>query len=254
MDLTNIEEAKKYVLKRVQAEQNGSDRVHSLIIECAYQIISLSSKYNSDLFSFAKYPELKKKVDKLIEKLKEDIEIYTFTYAVLCTDDDEDKSRIYSHSFGNKYGDTFEGRTDKYLDRFSNEVEMFISAGIVLGLPTDKVMTAYKAECEHPYSESIITRASKINPAIVTKTNLGVGKSNPSLIALEKLARMTIADGWSFNNFYNASKNGASGFYVFRGSSYPCIECNSHVGWLHTMLDDYPPFHAYCKCYTVYVF
>ena len=58
---------------------------------------------------------------------------------------------------------------------------------------------------------------------------------------------------WMLYDHETAVRDGAKGFYVYRGSSYDCPECDSHVGY-HKITDmsALPPIHHHCYCFVVY--
>ena len=49
-------------------------------------------------------------------------------------------------------------------------------------------------------------------------------------------------------------KNGAIGFRVFRGSSYPCAICDDECAYVHKVGEMVVPVHANCRCYIVFIY
>lgn len=76
------------------------------------------------------------------------------------------------------------------------------------------------------------------------------GRSPSKALAL--LSTFAVTEGWMRWWGLNAERNGASGFYSFRGSSYPCSLCDSMVGF-HPMSAYVGAWHPHCKCYFVFV-
>ena len=80
----------------------------------------------------------------------------------------------------------------------------------------------------------------------------GVGLSNNGSTNVTKMARVTLQMAWMRSYRMDFEESGAVGFYVLRGSSYPCSLCDSKVGF-HVIdeIDDFPPFHPNCCCYVI---
>ena len=72
--------------------------------------------------------------------------------------------------------------------------------------------------------------------------------------AIEKIADFAIGDAWMYWGWLDARDKGAKGYFVERGSSYPCDECQSHVGIFYPIEDEEnrPQYHRNCCCYVVY--
>lgn len=70
--------------------------------------------------------------------------------------------------------------------------------------------------------------------------------------ALSLLTTFAVTEGWMRWWGLNAVRNGAKGFYSYRGSSYPCSYCDSMVGY-HPMADYQGAWHPHCKCYFIFI-
>ena len=83
----------------------------------------------------------------------------------------------------------------------------------------------------------------------------GVGLSNNGSTNVTNMARLTLQMVWMRSRRLEMEEDGAAGFYVLRGSNYPCDYCDSKVGF-HPMtdIDYFPPFHGHCCCYVVPIF
>ena len=86
------------------------------------------------------------------------------------------------------------------------------------------------------------------------KDLVGKGVEISSFGALDTILTTGIADAWMYWGYEDALARGAKGYFVERGSSYPCDECDSHCGVFHYITDEdnRPQFHAHCCCYIVY--
>ena len=76
--------------------------------------------------------------------------------------------------------------------------------------------------------------------------------SRSPIKAMSLLASFAVAEGWMYWWGLNGKRNRATGFFSFRGSSYPCDLCNSMVGY-HPISEYVGIWHPHCKCYFVFV-
>ena len=134
-----------------------------------------------------------------------------------------------------------------------------IASGLLLDMPMADVESQFAAFMDKPYNNPIFNNASKIKGARATRllTNgksYGVGKYVSSISSLIRLARAIAADTFRRAQFYSFRNMGIIGFYVYRGSSYPCSLCDSMVGYHDFVYADLPPYHNNCVCYVVPVF
>lgn len=234
----NQKEAKQYVLKRVQAQQNSRSRVSKMLLTAALQLAKGKSE------------------DNVTKDLSSQIVDVTNGYARTCLsfrkyDDGEKDLKKYMEDV--HYGKTFEQRTDTYTKRYVSDIVELILACYALDYPKDKTLYTIQNSYKDPFNSPVIGLAIKSGEYTRKEHNYGVGRTNVASTAIYNNVENTIALAYSEIDHNYASFNGANGFYVYRGSSYPCAECQSHVGF-HKMGDEYPPFHGHCVCYAVYIY
>ena len=75
----DIEEAKAFIRKRVEAEISMQNHLDEALLWAAKEIIDISYKYKikASLFKFSANPQLKKEVDTILARLREMIYKYT---------------------------------------------------------------------------------------------------------------------------------------------------------------------------------
>lgn len=114
----------------------------------------------------------------------------------------------------------------------------------------------YQAVGKTPLLNEHVQRAiSKGYPVISrlgVQESFGVGRTVSSWTALSDLTEYAVAEGWMKHWELQAKASGAVGFFVMRGSSYPCNICDDEVGF-HVEWDKLPPYHGHCKCFAVSV-
>lgn len=269
----NREKAADYASKRLQAQRNIDSRVDEVLHDAALKIYDICNKYNSAII---KGKKMKAEIDEVIEQAKQDIWQLELDYAAISEkvlDDDKGVTATYLASA--HYGKTFKQRQNVYMSRFVKDVMKIFYAGMVFGTTLNVIKEAVDKQFRNPYSKdglinhAVVTRggahvynmpykeaektAKEVRDALKTPS-YGTGIQPEGYEQIQKNVKDTLALAWSEEEHDAAIRNGAKGFYVFRGSSYPCIDCQSHVGWLHKMDDDAPPYHSHCVCFCIYVY
>ena len=252
-DEKTVKEAKEYVKSRLSAEQSMSSNLEAALEKAVRLIVAISIEYGvpPSRFKFSYNAKMKREIEAVIDELKETIEDYIFTLAVAGDGDDDE---ILAYIKGEIYGDTLDNRLDGYLDRFKDENEAAIAAGLLLGESEDDIADSIISSKDSPYQNPMILKTgSEVTGRLGTKTSFGKGQRKGSWGAIDTLSTSTIAVGW-MHGFYTAKlKANAIGFLVYRGSSYPCDICDSNTGF-HSSTLDLPPYHPHCVCYAVPVY
>ena len=243
-----IEEAKSYVLRRVQAEQNILSRLDDYLLQAADKIIEISSRYNisPSLFRFSANKNLQNEVNEVIAWLKSILESYTLEYSSIPGKiEEKDLWPIINRE---RNGKTFRQRLHTYASRWGFELEAFIAAGLLKAMTTEAIQDAYKKNYRHPYNFI----EGKGEAVRLKGASYGTGRYTITRNMLSTLLRATVADAWMMADMETAKLNGATGFYSYRGSSYPCSLCDSMTGY-HPIIDFPGIWHPNCKCYFVFV-
>lgn len=251
-----IQEAKSFLQQRIDAEISAKSHIEDYMIEAARKIASISKRYDIPprLFRFSSNDQLKKEVDDVIRELKEWIVYITEMLAVYDREENRDSILLFLNK--ERYGKTFKERIAEYANRYKFELEAAIAAGLLLNRSENDILSAIRRFLSAPYNNSDIRasfgkgmRATRIETKGIS---YGVGKSNSAYHLITTLSRNDIAFSWMWWYGEQALKRGATGFYSFRGSSYPCSLCDDMVGY-HP-LSDYPyHWHPNCKCFFVFV-
>lgn len=245
-----INEAKQYVLRRVQAELGAVSVLEDSLLEAAEEIIRIAGKYNIPpaKFRFSANKKLKSEVDEIITWLKSVLSYYAIKYAALSGKADEEKAwGIINRKIKGK---TFSQRLDTYANRWQFEFEAFLAAAMAKNLTAAAIENRYGQAFKNPYP---FIRGTKGEAVRLSGVSYGTGKSNLSYNMLSGLMRNTVADAWMQADAGTAVAGGAMGFYSYRGSSFPCPYCNSMAGY-HPIADFPGIWHPNCKCYFIFVY
>lgn len=253
--MTELQRAKNFAAKRAQAERNVARRIDAILNETAQQILQqsqglviVSSKaLFSELMAVRTHPA--------IEAAKTQINglIRDYAKASITTLEDKNTGATTRLLNSNLFGRTFEQRTETYMRYFLGDVLNLIMAGRRLRLSNARLADAVSKEWRDPYNGTLITQANR-KGANITTPSYGRGIYHSAYDNIIRAAQGTIAIAWGREERNFARRNGATGFYVHRGSTFPCDLCQSKVGFLHPITDPVTPFHVRCKCFIEYVF
>nr|DAV38598.1 MAG TPA: minor capsid protein [Caudoviricetes sp.] len=234
-----IQEAKDYIRLRLSAELSIQSHLEILMQKAAKDIIALSYKYNlpASSFRFSSNKSLQKEVNAILATLQDTIIEYTELLASATPKSDD--SEIFPFLHRETFGDTLDGRTEKYVHRFKDEIQDFIAAGLLAHLSESGLLSEVWKYMKSPYS----------NPLVGTST----GRGQSAYHRLNTLTRFSIAEAWMHADMETAIRNGAIGFISMRGSSYPCSLCDDMTGF-HTFAEAYPPYHSKCCCIPIPIY
>jgi len=251
-----IRRAKDYILLRLRAERLSVSILDDALLSAARRIISISRRYNipPELFRFSDYPALRAQVNAVLATLRgavfENIrEIDTFT--------DEDGGKYVAPAVTEPFKEkTFRERLAQYVSRWGFELEATIAGAGISGVKDEnEILRGVREYLDRPYQNPWIKDNQDKGDARRLDGHLphyGMGNPIASHKALSVLVTTTVATGWMQNwKRINADKRG---YYVFRGSSFPCEICDFQASFPHDISDTagMPPFHPNCRCYVVF--
>lgn len=243
-----LEQAKEYLRERLRNERSMDADIAQLLR--VYAALLLNS-----LFRNASDDELEALIAQLVDEVMEDC--YT-----LAVDEHDRRDAILLYMNGERNGDTLEGRVGNRCRTFFGEVFAVYAAGRMLGWDEKSLLSSIKANLKHPWdNEVLIAAREKIrrgelagNIADFDEPHFGKGVEISSLGALQTITTYAVGDAWMWWGHEDALAKGAKGYFVVRGSSFPCDECDSHTNTFYPISDEdnRPQYHAHCCCAVVY--
>lgn len=250
-----INRAKDYLLLRLKAERVAVSTLDAALLDAARRIIEISRKYNipPENFRFSANASLQSEVRHVLTILKE--ALYVKIEELDTFKEDDDNSFIAPILTAQDNGKTFRQRLAEYTNHWGYEIEAVIAGAGLSGVTdTTVILSRMRDYLDSPYDNPWIKDHQKEGNAVRLWEipHFGRGKGIASRTALATLVTTVVAKGWMENwHRLNQSKRG---YYVYRGSSFPCEICDAQVGFLHDINDEMgkPPFHNHCKCFTVY--
>lgn len=251
-----ISRAKEYLVLRLRAERLAVSTLDDALLSAARRIAGIARYYNvpPERFRFSANPSLQKEVDEVLELLRE--ALYSRIEGIDTFEDEEEDSPFVAPALTEKVnGRTFRQRLADYVSRWGFEIEAVIAAAGLNGVRNQtEILDGIREYMDRPYENPWMKEHMGEGDAVRLNTipHYGKGRHIASAAALALLLRTTVARGWMQN--WARLNAGKRGYYVFRGSSYPCEICDAQVGFLHDASDmaGLPPQHPNCVCFTVY--
>lgn len=263
----DIDAAKQFILQREENARMLEDKIDELLADAAEKIVIICYRYDVDpqkLYIASGFNEqMMNEIAEVMDELEEEILALMQEYATRST---KDRDRINalllwmaSLGRGNRnLRDTLEG----YLYKFMKDLEAAIAAlrfaDATMADAVTKVKTNLHTIYTMPEVMAAFKNASEFAATYIQSRGVqkgGVGLSNNGSTNVTNMARLTLQMVWMRSRRLEMEEDGVAGFYVLRGSNYPCDYCDSKVGF-HPMtdIDYFPPFHGHCCCYVVPIF
>jgi len=268
-DSEQYELARDYLRRRIENEVSMTEDVERLLDEYAAMFIDLfysmdlrdALSLSSDIVGNA---DVRLLIEDLVSRLLEDCRL-------LAVDEHVDMRDGILDFIGREWkGDTLEGRVRSRVLTMFDELCAICIAGIGVGMGRGVVESAFVMNKKQPWQNPVLSMAhEKISAGDASflgfvmslglsldyfdERHYGQGVPISSFTALTDITVFAIAEGWGYYD-YMTHKDGSRGYFVVRGSSYPCEECDSHVGF-HPIGDEenLPMYHNHCRCMTIWV-
>lgn len=247
-----LEEAKAYLRDRIRNQQSMSRRVEELLaLYAEYLLNALFSSMGGNVEN-----DVELLVNDLIEQLYNDC-------VMLALDEHDRRDAILAYISRDIAGANLNGRIEKRVRTFVDEVSVVYAVGRLMGRNYETILSSIRGSLKDPWNNPILiaARTERDRGSITIPDDLDIdehhyGKGEPvsSLKALDRITEFAIGEGWNEWQYLDAKDNGAKGYFVERGSSYPCEECDSHTGIFYPITDEdsKPLYHLNCCCIVVY--
>lgn len=243
------EAAIELLRQRIENEQSMTADVERVLEEYAEYIVYALSRGASD-------EDIMLLIEDLVARLMDDCRM-------LAIDEHDDNDGILALIFG---GDdvSVEERVRNRAMTFLDEVTAFFSAGEILNMDDESIIAAVRDNLDSPWDNEFIGEVrgmierGEVDGDIedYEERHYGQGVPVSSKVGIEFITVSAIAETWNEWAWRSASAGGAKGYFVERGSSYPCEECDSHTGIFYPITDHehLPQYHRSCRCVVVYVY
>lgn len=264
---SDVNKAKKYVLRREQAANALAMLVDSLLDDAAGDITRICYKYGVNPTAFtisSSYNEkMMEEVAEVMDKLEEDILELIGDYSTICTTDKEKKRLLLLWVLAlGKNNQGLQQTLQQRLRMFLRDIEAMIAAAKTAKFNITQAVTVIKGNIHTAYQMPGMTaafqNASLYEAEFIRSRGVKAGNrgsSNSEANNILRFAKMTLQMAWMHSLQQKFEEEGAAGFYVLRGSTFHCDYCQSYVGF-HAIgdVEAFPPRHASCCCFAIPVF
>lgn len=263
----DVKAAKNFVLRREAAARALVSATDGMLQDAAEKIARISYIYGIEPRTFqisARYnPDMFIEVAAVLDELEDGILDELNDYATRCTKDKDKKQALFIWMMtlgkGNK---AFKSTMEDRIRMFVRDLEAMLVAAKTARLDIAQAVNTIKNNLHTAYQmpgmKAAFKNASLYRAEFIRSRGVKHGYrggSNSEANNIDRMVRTTLQMAWMHYHRELAEERGATGYYVLRGSLYPCELCNSKVG-VHQIDDKegYPPFHANCVCYAVPVY
>lgn len=246
---SDIEAAKEYLRQRLDAERSMTYNLEIVMREAAERIVEIlySAKIHPTVGSYENLPaNVQIEIDAVVEWLKETIDDYFLTLAI--AEHEENRDSILPFILGENHGMTFNERLTDYVNKYRNELLLLVGAGLFLGISKNVLAKSIGENLKHPYANQLLA------DSIEVPLSYGRGRTNSMFTAISGLTKYGIESAWMRHWELKTEADGAIGWLVQRGSSYPCPQCDDNCGFHPIDEGTQLPQHLSCCCYAVPVY
>lgn len=262
----DIKAAKQFILRRNDYSRLLASKVDDCLEEAAQNIVRICYKYNVDPKKFeisSRYNEkMMEEIAAVMDQLEEEILNLIFDYSTATVQDSSESKKaallawLATLGRGNR---DLQDTLDTYLYKTMKDWEAAIAALLYAGVGIADAITKVKSNLHSIYTMPEVVAAFKESSSFAATyiqnkgvQHGGVGLSNNGSTNVTNMVRVTLQMAWMRSYRLDFEESGAVGFYVLRGSDYPCQLCDSKVGFhLIDETDYFPPFHPHCCCYVI---
>lgn len=263
----DIVTARNYVRRRESAAHGLSSLIDALLKDAAAEITQICYRHGVDPQRFTLTSEYNGKmfeeVASVLDRMEDEILDLVLDYSTRCTESKKRRSLllpwILSLGRGNRnLQQTLHARIRMFVGDMEAVIPSMVQAKVPLASAVTKIRSGLHAiytipEVRAAFSRSVRMQAQNIRTKGAKKGNVGNSSSEANNII--RFGEITLQMSWMRNQLMNYEERGAAGYYVFRGSSYPCALCDSKTGF-HPVTDisEVIPAHGHCMCFAVPVF
>jgi hypothetical protein len=263
----DVQAGKRFVLRRESAANGLASLVDALLSDAAEEMAQTAYKYGIDPKEFMLSPQYNeqmfRQMSRILDELDDEIFDLIESYSTRCTKDEDKKKWLLPWILAlGRNGKGLRRSLEDRLWMFSRDIEAMIVAARTANMDVTRAVSVIRSNLHTSYlmpgmqeafANSSLYKAQYIRTHGVKKGNRGSSSSEANNII--RFAKTTVQMAWMRYHHRLYEEQGAAGYYVLRGSTFPCDLCDSMTGF-HPIedTDGYPMYHAHCQCFTVPVF
>lgn len=262
-----IQAGKNFVLRRESAANGLASLVDSLLADAAANITQIAYRYGVKPTEFQistiYNPSMFAEISQVLDELEDEILDLTESYSLKCTKDEKKKLWLLPWLLALGRGNKGLRRTlEDRLWIFSRDLEAMIAAAANAKMSQTKAVSVIRSNIHTAYNmpgmQSAFANASLFKAQYIRTRGVkrgNRGNSNSEANNIHRFAKTTLQMAWMHYHYKLYEEQGAAGYMCFRGSTFPCLECDSICGVFHPIEQGMVlPVHTSCCCFAVPIF
>lgn len=260
--IIEYDDAALYLKKRLELENRGNEKIKRIIVNAFKDLLALTfpCPLTAQNFRLDLLPN-QEGINELLKDMRTQIYL---TVVECCESVADQRKELYSQQgFPFVVADILEQGEDSirhksslYSNRVTKEFETWIAMALFYKWSKNLALRMFTTNCGDLYKTNSFKKATTATKFYATRlknggVSYGVGHYQSSLKSLHRLNTIAIGATSKSIDSQILKKIGASGYNVYRGSSYPCAVCDFNVGFHPISADDLPPYHPNCCCFAV---
>lgn len=264
----DVKNGKDFVLRRNEYAITLSNRIDDVLDEMIERIVTICYRYGIDPKTFTisdvYNPDMMQEISDVMDEIKEEMISLIGEYSTGVTTDKDRMALLLAWmlSLGTRnrnFTETLEG----YLLKTLHDLEAALAAMAAKKMEMAEMITTLKLYKHQIYTIPMVLEAFRHTEDFSARyiLSLGVqegavGLSNNGSTNVVNMAKTTLQMVWMRSHRMDYEESGAVGYYVLRGSLFPCPNiCEPQVGF-HRIddKDGFPPYHPRCSCWTIPVY
>lgn len=260
--MIDYDQAALYLKKRLDLEIRGNEKIKRIIVNAFKDLIALTfpCPLTAQNFRLDKLPK-QNEITKILKDMRTQIYLTIEECCNVAVEQRkelfEDKKLFFAVDKVLKRGeDSIKNKATLYSNRISKEFETWLAMALFFNWSKNLTIKMFDTNCGDLYKTNAFKKATVATRFHATRlknggVSYGVGKYQSAIKSLHRLNNIAIGASAREVDYLLLKRLGASGYNVYRGSSYPCAVCDFNVGY-HTINDDnLPPYHPNCCCFAV---
>ena len=260
--MIDYDQAVYYLKKRLDIENRGNEKIKRIIVNAFSDLIAFAfpCALTAQSFKLDLLPN-KEKIDEILRDMRTQIYLTIVECCNLVAQSRKEAFDDLGFVFSVEDVLTAEEKSirDKsyiYSRRLTKEFETWIALGLFYSWSTSRLKSTFENNISSLYSNNLFAKASTSAKFSATRlknggVSFGAGQYKSALSALKRLSIGAIGSTQKSIDYELMTRKGIAGFYVYRGSSYPCALCDSMVGFHSLSMGELPPYHPRCCCFAV---
>ena len=278
--------AKEYVLQREEAATSLSSKIDALLMIAVEKIVQICYKYNVDpqllIFDYDFNEDMMEEIAAVMDELEDEILDMLRDEATSCTKNPKRINWLIAWmALLGKNKRNLRQTLHIYLQKFMKDIEAAVAAVKYAEYDLSRAVTTIKTHLHTIYTIPAVYAAFKISDQFKATYILSkgvqqgaVGLSNNGSTNVVNMCRTTLQMVWMKNtetltqtneetdeeevlpdNPFTQEEEVLVGYYVARGSNFPCQVCDDACGFY--LLQQYRgvlPVHPHCQCYAIPIY